>query len=200
MCGFEEIDFGKLKKGNPRLYRNFTVAINLAAAFVEKDAYFQTADGKPGILEFADGRLRLNGVEVGLFLGSFTIISGKLAYFLFGFEPIANASPKGVHFNYKPGPRRNELNALFFPRSRRNTGGCTHPRESAALLVHELAHVVQIRRTGIARFYFGYLTAFIRNLLNPDGHGNSFSSAYMRISYEREARDVADRFRRFSSA
>jgi hypothetical protein len=60
-----------------------------------------------------------------------------------------------------------------------------HASEEAveALLRHELTHVRQIGRLGIARFYWRYAFEFVGNLLR----GMSPDAAYRDISFEREA-------------
>lgn len=57
--------------------------------------------------------------------------------------------------------------------------------EAAAerLLRHELVHVQQINRLGLFRFYWLYVTEFLRNLRA----GMTSEEAYRRISFEQEA-------------
>jgi hypothetical protein len=52
-----------------------------------------------------------------------------------------------------------------------------------SLLRHELAHVRQINRLGILRFYWRYAVEFLRNVRG----GMSVSDAYRHISFEEEA-------------
>jgi hypothetical protein len=56
------------------------------------------------------------------------------------------------------------------------------------LLVHEVVHVDQVRRTGLIRFYVGYGWNFLRNLLA----GMAAFEAYRQIGAEIEARSVED--------
>jgi hypothetical protein len=51
------------------------------------------------------------------------------------------------------------------------------------LLRHELAHVRQIERHGLFRFYFLYVTEFVRHLRRV----RSVGQAYSMISFEIEA-------------
>jgi hypothetical protein len=51
------------------------------------------------------------------------------------------------------------------------------------LLRHEMAHVRQIERLGVIRFYWSYLTEFIRHFRKV----RSVSAAYNLISFEVEA-------------
>ncbi len=55
-----------------------------------------------------------------------------------------------------------------------------------ALLRHELAHVEQIDRYGIARFYLIYLCDYLANLWRLRDH----DAAYRHIRFEREAREL----------
>ncbi|HEY6147511.1 MAG TPA: DUF4157 domain-containing protein [Thermoanaerobaculia bacterium] len=59
--------------------------------------------------------------------------------------------------------------------------------ESRALLAHELAHVEQFRRLGMARFLARYLAEYLR----ARGRGATHAQAYGEISFEREARESA---------
>jgi hypothetical protein len=55
--------------------------------------------------------------------------------------------------------------------------------ERERIVAHELAHVAQIERVGLLRFYAGYLIEYISNRrkgMTPD-------EAYRRISFEQEA-------------
>ncbi len=55
-------------------------------------------------------------------------------------------------------------------------------------LRHELAHVNQIARLGLVRFYWRYLTEYLRlRLKNKMSHQQAYDS----ISFEREAREQA---------
>jgi hypothetical protein len=67
---------------------------------------------------------------------------------------------------------------------------CLDRRLSAPLdlLTHELVHVAQYRRDGAARFLSRYLWEYARGL----ARGLGDQDAYLDISYEREARRVAD--------
>jgi len=56
--------------------------------------------------------------------------------------------------------------------------------EGLALLAHELAHVEQYRRCGIARF----LTLYFRDYVGARLRGRGHREAYAAISFEREAR------------
>jgi Domain of unknown function (DUF4157) len=71
-------------------------------------------------------------------------------------------------------------------------------RLPARLTAHEAAHVLQYRREGAARFLFNYLREYFRGLrragrLNAPGRVR----AYLKISYEREARAAEDAFARW---
>jgi hypothetical protein len=56
-----------------------------------------------------------------------------------------------------------------------------------ALLRHELAHVEQIDRYGITRFYLIYFSDYLANLWRLRDHDD----AYRHIRFEREARELA---------
>lgn len=56
-------------------------------------------------------------------------------------------------------------------------------REMDALLRHELVHVQQMERLGIAPFLLRYLGQYLRNRLKRMNH----DAAYRAISFEREA-------------
>lgn len=60
----------------------------------------------------------------------------------------------------------------------------------ARLVVHELVHVRQFAELGYARFMFRYLREYVTARLHGEGH----REAYLGISAESEARDVAERF------
>ncbi len=55
-----------------------------------------------------------------------------------------------------------------------------------ALVVHEVAHVVQFRRDGVTRFLTRYVSEYARHRQR----GLSDHEAYLNICYEREAREV----------
>jgi GNAT superfamily N-acetyltransferase len=55
--------------------------------------------------------------------------------------------------------------------------------EGLALLAHELTHVEQYRRHGIARFLCRYFSEYLRERVR----GNSHAQAYAAIPFEREA-------------
>ena len=55
-----------------------------------------------------------------------------------------------------------------------------------ALLRHELAHVEQIDRCGITRFYLLYFCDYLANLWRLRDH----DAAYRHIRFEREAREL----------
>ena len=57
-------------------------------------------------------------------------------------------------------------------------------RRARALLAHELTHVRQYRRYGMAAFLGRYLGEYLRARLGGVSHGD----AYRAISYEREAK------------
>lgn len=57
------------------------------------------------------------------------------------------------------------------------------------LLAHEVAHVAQFERDGIPTFLARYLLDYLAGL----ARGRGDRQAYLDISYEREARDVAER-------
>lgn len=56
----------------------------------------------------------------------------------------------------------------------------------AGLLVHELAHVEQWRRMGVAAFLWRYLADYLHNRRRGMGH----QAAYLAISLEQEAESV----------
>ena len=55
-----------------------------------------------------------------------------------------------------------------------------------ALLRHELAHLEQIDRYGITRFYIIYFSDYLANLWRLRDH----DAAYRHIRFEREAREL----------
>ena len=61
-------------------------------------------------------------------------------------------------------------------------------RQVESFLRHELAHVRQINRVGLVRFYWRYLREYIEN--RRAGFGPA--EAYRRISFEQEARAAED--------
>jgi GNAT superfamily N-acetyltransferase len=63
----------------------------------------------------------------------------------------------------------------------------SHSPEGLALLAHELTHVEQYRRHGIARFLCRYLSGYLRGR----ARGGSHAEAYAGIAFEREAEDRA---------
>ncbi|MFW6058129.1 MAG: eCIS core domain-containing protein [Persicimonas sp.] len=63
-----------------------------------------------------------------------------------------------------------------------------------ALLAHELTHVVQFHRDGVARFLWRYVVAYLAGLTRGIGD----HQAYLSIPYEVEARRVARRVRQMS--
>lgn len=58
---------------------------------------------------------------------------------------------------------------------------------SFALLQHELAHIDQIGRHGVVKFYLLYLCDYVSNLWRLRNH----DAAYRHIRFEKEAREVA---------
>lgn len=58
---------------------------------------------------------------------------------------------------------------------------------SSTLLQHELAHLDQINRYGVGRFYLIYLCDYVSNLWRLRDH----DAAYRHIRFEREARELA---------
>jgi GNAT superfamily N-acetyltransferase len=58
------------------------------------------------------------------------------------------------------------------------------PEQVAALVLHELVHVDQWRRHGIARFLVTYLAEYARGR----AHGLTHAQAYLAIGFETEAR------------
>ena len=58
---------------------------------------------------------------------------------------------------------------------------------SVALIQHELAHIDQINRRGVVKFYLIYLCDYVSNLWRLRDH----DAAYRRIRFEREARELA---------
>lgn len=61
------------------------------------------------------------------------------------------------------------------------------PHRVGRLLVHELAHIEQVRRLGIVRHAFQYIGDYVRGRLRRRGHWES----YRGIRLEVEARGVA---------
>ena len=58
---------------------------------------------------------------------------------------------------------------------------------SFGLLQHELAHIDQINRYGVLKFYLIYLCDYVSNLWRLRDH----DAAYRQIRFEREARELA---------
>ncbi len=56
------------------------------------------------------------------------------------------------------------------------------------LLAHELVHVLQYERLGLSRFWWGYVSEYMRLLFKTRRH----EVAYGAISYERQARVVSE--------
>ena len=68
--------------------------------------------------------------------------------------------------------------------------------EGRELLAHELAHVEQYRRRGVAAF----LTRYFSEYLAARVHGRTHREAYESIGFEREARESARRFAESSAS
>lgn len=68
------------------------------------------------------------------------------------------------------------------------------------LVAHEITHVLQYRREGSIRFFYKYLTSFLRNL-RKRGKWDAVSrqNAYLEIPFEVEARQVAAEFVEWNS-
>ncbi len=68
------------------------------------------------------------------------------------------------------------------------SGGCK-------LLAHELVHVQQFAQIGVTRFLSSYLREYLSNLVRLKSH----AQAYRAISFEVEAREIADRWDRLNA-
>lgn len=72
------------------------------------------------------------------------------------------------------------------------------PQLSADLAAHEIAHTLQYRREGFIKFLFKYFSDYRRNLRNlrkfERRNANVRQRAYLEISFEVEARRVAEKF------
>ncbi len=66
---------------------------------------------------------------------------------------------------------------------------------SLELAAHEIVHVLQYKNEGFFKFFYKYLTGYWGNLRSKK-NWNSVSrhEAYLEISFEREAREIAARF------
>jgi hypothetical protein len=66
---------------------------------------------------------------------------------------------------------------------------------SLELAAHEIAHVLQYKREGFARFFYKYLMSYWRNLRKKNDWGAvARHEAYREISFEKEARKIAAEF------
>lgn len=66
---------------------------------------------------------------------------------------------------------------------------------SKELLAHETAHVMQYRKLGWIRFFYSYLHDYWKSLRRrKKWDARSRHEAYLEISHEREAREIAARF------
>ena len=63
-------------------------------------------------------------------------------------------------------------------------------RKNSKLLAHELVHVRQFAEMGAVRFFWTYLSEYVRHLIRLRNH----RAAYLAISLEVEARAEADRW------
>lgn len=99
-------------------------------------------------------------------------------------EAIADARAK-VRMSYpwwlRPWLMRDVIGITLGRRIYLNGNAAQHKLER--LLRHELAHVRQINRLGLFRFYWRYLSEFARHYW----HVRSIGQAYALISFEREA-------------
>ena len=59
--------------------------------------------------------------------------------------------------------------------------------EALELLAHEVAHVAQVRRLGLVRFLWSYLSEYVKHRRTGFGH----RQAYLALSAEVEARQMA---------
>jgi hypothetical protein len=66
------------------------------------------------------------------------------------------------------------------------------PRRLGLLVIHELTHVRQWMDGGVLGFSLPYFKEYIGGRVSGLGHRD----AYLRIGFEREAREMTDRFRR----
>jgi hypothetical protein len=58
------------------------------------------------------------------------------------------------------------------------------------ILNHEWIHITQVRKLGFFKFYLTYLVKYVTNLYKF----RSFNTAYMEVSYEKEAYEGQDKF------
>lgn len=56
-------------------------------------------------------------------------------------------------------------------------------RPSVKIINHELVHILQVKRDGVFKFYFKYLTEYLKFRMKGLNHNDS----YLAISYEVEA-------------
>ena len=66
---------------------------------------------------------------------------------------------------------------------------------SLELAAHEIAHVLQYENEGYTGFFYKYLADYWQNLrLKNDLSANSRHEAYLEITFETEAREIAAKF------
>lgn len=63
------------------------------------------------------------------------------------------------------------------------------------LAAHEIVHVLQYKKEGFIKFFYTYLTDYLKNLRGKkDWSADSRHEAYREIPFEREAREIAAEF------
>lgn len=68
-------------------------------------------------------------------------------------------------------------------------------RLSPELAAHEIVHVLQYKKEGFAKFFYKYLTGYLKNLRTKNNwNADSRHEAYREIPFEREAREIAAEF------
>ncbi len=70
---------------------------------------------------------------------------------------------------------------------------------SLELAAHEIVHVLQYKKDGFVRFFYKYLTSYLRNLrVKKDWSAAGRHEAYREIPFEKEAREIAAEFARWT--
>ena len=70
---------------------------------------------------------------------------------------------------------------------------------SRSLLVHEIVHVMQYEASGLFRFLAHYVFEFVKDYSRrKKWNSRNWYAAYLEIPYEKEARDAAARFIKWS--